>query len=172
MLFLLTGMCYAGKTTTGKLLGKELGIPAFDFSDLFKDIYGTTEIEYLNRFGQANFAEAEKRVLQKDYKDMVISLSGSCLYYTQEMTNLTRRPDTLVLFLHTPLSVIKERMEKDKNPRPILYPRPGMTFDELYYERFKIYAEYAHSFINIERSHAPSNVVSIIKSTLTAHKAI
>ena len=49
MTYILEGMCYAGKTTLGKMLGEKLNIPSMDSRDLFFNKYNISENDYLKK---------------------------------------------------------------------------------------------------------------------------
>lgn len=170
MLVLLMGMCYAGKTTCGKLLGEKMLMLSKDFSDLFKTKYGKTEYEYLNEHGSEIFAAAEKQIMSQHYENMIISLSGSAMYCTEEMNKLKEKAK--VVFINVPLRIIKQRRTAAANKRrPIVYPEGIKTFDELYYQRRAIYLKYADSIITVTDNETPEQVVNrIITELYREHK--
>jgi shikimate kinase len=55
MTIILQGMCYAGKTTLGELLGKKLNLPVLDSRDIFMDKYNISEVDYLEKYGREKF---------------------------------------------------------------------------------------------------------------------
>ena len=57
----LSGMCYAGKTTIGRLLAQRLNKYNIDSRDIFKIKYGISETEYLQQYGKDKFKEAEEK---------------------------------------------------------------------------------------------------------------
>tara|TARA_B110000908_G_scaffold172283_1_gene238788 strand:+ start:7527 stop:8027 length:501 start_codon:yes stop_codon:yes gene_type:complete len=162
MLVILIGMCYSGKTTIGKGLSMRLGLPSVDFAELFKQAFRKTELEYLKDHGKKYFKEAEHHLMKKSYDNMILSLSGSSIYYEEEMLKLFNDKNVKVIFLNPTLDVIKKRQADEGLDRPILYPDGINNFDELYKERYGLYTKYANFILNIDESQTPSDVVSEI----------
>lgn len=166
MLVILIGMCYAGKTTIGRLLSLRLGVPAVDFAELFAKKFRKTELEYLKDHGSKYFKEAELHLMKIKHDNIILSLSGSSVYYEEEMLRLFNDKNVKVIFLNPPLEVIKKRRDVEGEDRPILYP-PGINnFDELYKERYGLYTKYANVIINIDGNQTPAEVASDITSTI------
>ena len=69
----LSGMCYAGKTTIGRLLAQRLNKYNIDSRDIFKIKYGISETEYLQQYGKDKFKEAEEKSLHQDFNKSVVS---------------------------------------------------------------------------------------------------
>ena len=166
MLVILIGMCYAGKTTIGKLLSLRLGLPTTDFAELFVQKFRKTELKYLKDHGPKYFREAELYLMKKKYDNIILSLSGSSVYYEEEMLRLFNDKNTKVIFLNPPLDVIKKRRDDEGEDRPVLYPAGINNFDELYKERYGLYTKYANVIINVDGNQTPAEVASGITSTI------
>ena len=159
-------MCYSGKTTIGRLLSERLCVPWYDFAELFKQKFKKTELEYLKDHGSKFFKEAELHLMKKKYDKMILSLSGSSIYYEEEMLRLFEDKNVKVIFLNPPLDVINKRRKAEGCERPIVYP-PGInSFDELYKERYGLYSKYANIVVNIGEEHVPDDVASDITTSL------
>lgn len=168
MTIYLLGMCYAGKTTLGRLLGERLNKKWLDSRDLFKETYGITEIEFLSKYGQQAFIKAEEESLLKDFGDMVISLGGSAVYYTEVMNQLCE--NHTVIWLNVPFEVIKMRKENEfldnGRERPIVYPIGIFGFDDLYNTRKELYNKSNTHEVKVEKYDTPESVLDKIISIL------
>ena len=82
--FIIQGMCYAGKSTLGKMLADSIGVDFLDSRDLFFKVHGESEISYLKNNGNEKFKEAEKESLQSEFNG-VFSCGGSSIYYPNEV---------------------------------------------------------------------------------------
>ena len=156
-------MTYSGKSTLGPMLAKKLNLPFKDFRDLFYETYKITENEFLTKYGA--FSNAERSILTQPYDDIVISLSGSCVYHNQEMRNLKGT----VIYLNPILDILQERRNKDPNKdvRPILYP-PGInSYTQLYHQRKDLYPMYAHHIININTDELPEDTLAKVMTKIS-----
>jgi shikimate kinase len=162
MLIILIGMCYSGKTTIGKILSRRLGVPCVDFAELFEQKFGKTELEYLSDHGKKYFKEAEQHLMKKNYDNQVLSLSGSSIYYEEEMLKLFNDKNVKVIFLNPLLDVINKRRHDEGLERPILYPEGIKDFESLFIQRYGLYNKYANFVINIGADQSPQDVVSEI----------
>lgn len=164
MTLFLIGMCYAGKTTIGNLLSRKLGKSWIDSRDIFKNMYGVTENEYLLLHGQDQFQKAEAASIAQDFGDIVVSLGGSAIYYTEQMERI--RDQHTVIWLNVPLQVIEERKGRDTCQRPIVYPANVNSFSELYHQRHSLYKRYHSIQIRIHANDSPADVVNRIVDLL------
>jgi shikimate kinase len=162
MLIILIGMCYSGKTTIGKILSRRIGLPCVDFADIFKQKFGKTELEYLSDHGKKYFKEAEHHLMKKSYDNQVLSLSGSSVYYEEEMLKLFNDKNVKVIFLNPSLDTINKRRKNEGLDRPILYPEGIKDFEFLYKQRYGLYTKYANVVINIGDDQTPQDVASEI----------
>jgi len=161
---LLQGMCYAGKTTLGKMLGKALGLEVLDSRDIFVNKYGISEIEYLSKYGREKFIDAERKSLLQDFPDMVISVGGSAVYYHETMLLLKEKYK--IVWLNVPLASIKKRKEAEGKERPIVYPDGINSFDELYAQRAALYPRYSTHSVTVTETDKPQDVINKILKEL------
>lgn len=159
---ILIGMCYAGKTTIGKLLGQRLGKSVLDSRDIFEREYGISENEYLKKHGREQFLVAEEKSLLQNFENKVVSLGGSAIYYRDAMELLLRNKDYIIVWLDVPFSVIEKRKSLESWERPIIYPNGINTFEELYKERHTKYEKYHKLRIVISDKDTPEDVVKKI----------
>ena len=157
-MIVLTGMCYSGKTTIGKNLSQKINKPFYDFADLFFKEFSKTEMEYLEEYGKERFGEAERLVLSKASGDIILSLSGSCIYYDEEMLKLKDK----IIFLNPTLDNIKRRKSIENKERPILYPDGINSFEELYQQRVPLYHKYASKIIDVKDEDTIEDVTKMV----------
>ena len=154
MAIILQGMCYSGKTTLGQLVADGLGLPFVDAKDLFMRTHGMSAMDYLRLNGRDSFRAAERETLQQPFGDIVLSLSGSAVYYPKVMTAL--RQHHTIIWLHVPLKTIEERKETEAKERPIIYPEGIATFRALYAQRAQLYPHYSTVTIEVPGTEPPS----------------
>ena len=134
--FIFQGMCYSGKSTLGKMTADALGLNFLDSRDLFFKVHGMSEISYLKKFGKEKFKEAEKKLLEYDFKG-IFSCGGSAVYYPETMKKLQEKYN--IIWLDVNYDVIVSRKKKESRERPIVYPDGIETFQQLYNQRKELY---------------------------------
>lgn len=159
----LQGMCFSGKTTTGKYLSKKLGIEFLDSRDIFYQMHNEYDLDYLSRYGNERFCNAEKKSFLQNFGIKVVALSGSALYYEDLMTKL--RNEHIVVWLNVSYESILDRKNKEESHgiiRPIVYPDGILDFEDLYDKRTKLYKKYATIEIDIEYNDSIENILKKI----------
>ena len=160
MSYILEGMCYAGKTTLGKMLGEKLNISSMDSRDLFYNKYNVSENEYLKEYGKENFKKAERETLSHDFTNMIFSLGGSAIYYSEEMALLKEK--YTIIWLNVPFEVISYRKSQENWERPIVFPDGIHSFEELYNQRYNLYKKCHDIEIKVTKSDTPEDVIQKI----------
>ena len=160
MTYILEGMCYAGKTTLGKMLGEKLNIPSMDSRDLFFNKYNISENDYLKKYGKEDFKKAEKETLYHDFNNTVFSLGGSAIYYPKEMELLKEK--YTIIWLNVPFEVITYRKSRENWERPIVFPDGIDTFKQLYNQRYNLYKECHDIEIKVTETDTPEDVIQKI----------
>ena len=159
----LQGMCFSGKTTTGKYLSKKLGIDFLDSREIFYNIHNEYDLDYLSQYGNERFCDAEKNSFLQNFGMKVVALSGSALYYEDVMTKL--RNEHIVIWLNVSYDSILDRKKKEESDgiiRPIVYPDGILNFKDLYDTRTKLYQKYATITIDIEYNDSIENILKKI----------
>ena len=166
MTIFLIGMCYAGKTTIGKLLSEKLNKNWLDSRDIFKSLVGVSENEYLSKHGKMEFQKVEEASICQDFGDSIISLGGSAIYYSKQMQHLKDDPSHTIIWLNVPFDVIVQRKAAENWERPIVFPDGISSFYDLYCERRKLYEKFHTVEIKISSSDSPNDIVSAIINKL------
>jgi shikimate kinase len=137
----LTGFMGSGKSSVGRILAQNLGIP---FIDLDHEIEQSSKESIENIFattGESEFRKREAEQLRKiNMKDAVISTGGGAFIFNRDwmMQNGT------VIYLEVPFEILGTRIGAETS-RPL-----WKNAAELYKERKKIY-DSAHLTVNAAR---------------------
>lgn len=170
----IQGMCYSGKTTLGTLLAQRLNTKFLDSRYIFFNQWGIYDLDYLNKYGQEKFQDAEKLSLQQEFNEQgvgVVALSGSTLYLTDIMDNFYENSHkNLIIWLDVSFDIILFRKNREGTERPIVYPDGINSFEELYTSRRSIYEKYSHLNVVIEMSDTKEQVVEKVIDAIKRHQ--
>ncbi|WP_300667148.1 shikimate kinase [Desulfoluna sp.] len=158
----LTGMPAAGKSTVGVILAKRLGLNFTDSDVYIQAREGRRLSEIIREEGMERFkALEESHLCGMEATATVIATGGSVIYGRRAMDHLATHG--LVVYLHTPLSVLLERLS-DLEARGVVI-QPGMSVESLYHERHPLYMACAHLVIPTE-GLTPSGVADVVHEAL------
>ena len=139
----LIGLMAVGKTTVGRLLADELGMPFFDTDRVVEEKAGADIAWIFDVEGEAGFREREVQVVDEltGRDGVVLATGGGVILRSENRRHLAARGT--VVYLHSPIEKLIERTRRDKR-RPLL--RQGdsrATFERLASEREPLYSEIA-----------------------------
>lgn len=160
---ILCGFMGAGKTSVGKKLSKKLGMKFYDLDRFIEQEYGMPVSEIFARYGEAEFREIEKHAVEKTaaMEACVIACGGGTLM-NEENVICFHRAGGRIVFLDTPLSVIKLRLENDTK-RPLLQrPDRDRYIEALYQKRYPYY-RMASDLIIPSAGYPPAVVLRLAK---------
>jgi len=129
----LVGPMGAGKTTLGKKLARQLGVPFVDTDKLVSAEHGSIESIFENQ-GEEHFRELETKALEKSLTGAGIVATGGGVVISQRNRDLLN--GNLVVFLDTTQEHVIGSINLKK--RPLLRDNPD-RWTEIYLERKPIY---------------------------------
>lgn len=137
-------MMGSGKTSVGSALSARTGWPYRDNDATVTEIAGADAPTLLERDGVAALRAAESAALRLAAEDpgpLVAGVAGGVVEVAEDLA-LLRGTDAFVVYLHTPLDVLVERVG-DGAGRPFLQPRPAEALRRLLQGREPLYREVA-----------------------------
>lgn len=130
MKVVLVGYMGSGKSSVGKLLGLQLGIPFYDLDAVIEDIEQLSISDLFDKKGELYFRKSENKILQQIlHKDesFVLSLGGGtpCYYNNHE---LLLQDGIVSFYLKATSAKLVERLQVEKESRPLV---ASLNKDEL-----------------------------------------
>ncbi|TDQ30922.1 shikimate kinase [Zeaxanthinibacter enoshimensis] len=122
MKIVLLGYMGSGKSTVGKKLAAQLGIPFTDLDDYIEESLGNSIPEIFLNKGEIFFRKQEHLYLRKILEsegDKVIALGGGTPCYSNNM-NLILEKTPHVFYLSVPIPELNARLLTGKADRPLI----------------------------------------------------
>lgn len=138
---ILVGLMGAGKSSVGRIVAHELGLPFIDTDAEIERVSRMTIPELFATYGEAEFRALEGRVIKRILRTgpRVVSTGGGA--FINEKTRRHIQKGGLSLWLKADLDVLWERVNK-RDTRPLLRTEnPKKTLEDLMAARYPIYAE-------------------------------
>jgi len=137
---ILIGMPGSGKSTSGILLAKTLGLSFLDSDLLIQQQEGTLLQELVNQKGFFGFVEIEERIVSNlSAAHCVISTGGSVVYSEKSMNHFQKIG--IIVYLDVSFSEIMRRIQNISTRGIAL--KDGQSLENLYDERLPLYQKYA-----------------------------
>ena len=160
----LVGMMGAGKTSIGKRLAAELGIPFVDADNEIEAAANMTIPEIFETYGEDHFRDGERKVIARLLREgpRVIATGGGAVADPETRHRITCK--SIAIWLKADIDVLLERVKRRSN-RPLLKADdPERVLRRLAVEREPFYT-CAH--ITVKSHNAPhQHVVSEILARL------
>lgn len=120
----LCGFMGAGKSTIGSKLAEKLGLTFLDLDDFIAHKTGKSIPEIFEEGGEQAFRKTERTCILEIIRtyEGVVALGGGSLQNQHMVDHI--KLNGLLVFIETPISVILERIGKDRN-RPLLLNEEG-----------------------------------------------
>ncbi len=137
----LVGLMGAGKSSIGRLVAQQLGIPFVDTDAEIERVSRMTITELFAAYGEQEFRALETRVIKRLLKGgpRVVSTGGGA--FINESTRFHVKRGSLSVWLKADLDVLWDRVNK-RDVRPLLKTEnPKQTLEDLMNARYPIYAE-------------------------------
>ena len=124
----LTGYMGSGKTTLGRALATELGIPFIDLDHYSEKRYCKTIAQLFAEKGEEGFREIERRMLHEvgEFEDVIISTGGGTPCFFDNIEYMNRQGATV--FLDVPVERLFIRLSIARKKRPLIM---GKSDEEL-----------------------------------------
>ena len=124
----LIGYMGSGKTTVGKALAKEIGLPFYDLDWYIESRMRKKVSQIFTERGEEGFRVIERNMLHEvaEFEDVVISCGGGTPCFFDNMDYLNQQAQ--VVFLRCEPEVLKEHLLMGKGDRPLL---KGKSAEEL-----------------------------------------
>ena len=115
---ILIGYMGAGKTTVGKALAAELGVPFYDLDWYITMRYRRSVPEIFAERGEEGFRELERRMLHEaaEFENIVLSCGGGTPCFFDNMEYMNSLADTVYLKATPDVLAMHLRMGKGKRP--------------------------------------------------------
>ncbi|MBR1448901.1 MAG: shikimate kinase [Prevotella sp.] len=125
---ILIGYMGAGKTTVGKALSKELGIPFYDLDWYIESRRRKTVAQLFAEQGEEAFRKIEYNMLHEvaEFEDVIISCGGGTPCFFDNIDYMNQQGQ--VIYLKATPEVLYRHLLMGKTERPLL---KGKTPDEL-----------------------------------------
>lgn len=139
----IIGMPGSGKTTIGKILGRELDLKFYDMDEYIQERTSKSILELFEN-GEDYFRNIETEMckeLSKE-KNVLISTGGGVVKKKENIDAL--KNDALIIFLDRPVKKILEDVDVSK--RPLLKDGKERVIN-LYNERYELYKKYADEIV-------------------------
>ena len=125
---ILIGYMGAGKTTIGKALSKELGIPFYDLDWYIESRRHKTVPQLFAELGEEGFRKIEHNMLHEvtEYEDVIISCGGGTPCFFDNIDYMNEQGQ--VVYLRCNPEVLRGHLQMGKTERPLL---KGKSQEEL-----------------------------------------
>ncbi|MCK5471618.1 shikimate kinase [Candidatus Gracilibacteria bacterium] len=135
----LIGMRGSGKSAIGKTLAKFLD---FEFIDVDRELERNEDMkiaELVKKKGWKFFRDLEAKYAKKAAakKQVVIATGGGVVLREENVTNLKK--NGIIVFIHSPLEQLAQRVSKDKNRPSLTGKSPHEELEEVWQQRKEIY---------------------------------
>ncbi|WP_340150747.1 shikimate kinase [uncultured Sneathiella sp.] len=163
----LVGLMGAGKSSIGRRLASQLGLPFKDADAEIEAASNLTVAEFFEMHGEAAFREGERKVIARLLREPrhVLATGGGAFMDRKTRALIAKKGCSI--WLRAELDVIYKRCMK-RNNRPLLKTgNPKATLKKLMDERYPVYAE---ADITVDSGDGPHEiVVDKIIEALAAH---
>lgn len=142
---IIIGYMGAGKTTVGKALSRELGIPFYDLDWYIESRMRKTVPQIFALKGEEGFRKIEHNMLHEvaEFEDVIISCGGGTPCFFDNMEYLNSQGETIylkatpeVLHKHLKMGKTIRPLLRDKSPEEMLhFIREQLQYREPFYSK-------------------------------------
>lgn len=162
----LVGMMGVGKSTVGRMLANQLGVPFIDTDEEIERAADLTIAEIFERFGEDYFRDGERRVIARliDEGPKIIATGGGA--FINDMTRSLIKEKCHSVWIDAHLDILVARVSR-RNHRPLLIGKdPRAVLTELLEKRGPIYAlaDFHVSSDTAPHSETVAQIMKVLKS--------
>ena len=134
---ILIGYMGAGKTTVGKALSKELGIPFYDLDWYIESRRRKTIPQLFAELGEEGFRNIERNMLHEvaEFEDVIISCGGGTPCFFDNIDYMNQQGQ--VVYLHCEPEVLHKHLLMGKTERPLLKGKSPEELQQFIVEQLK-----------------------------------
>lgn len=137
----LVGMMGAGKSSVGRRLAAQLGVPFRDADFEIEAAAGCTIAEIFDRFGEQAFRDGERRVILRLLTEPPHVLATGGGAFVDERTRAQIKADAVSIWLRAPPELLAARVQR-RETRPLLRDGdPREILEKLLAAREPFYAQ-------------------------------
>lgn len=166
----LIGMMGAGKTSVGRCLERQTGLPRFDIDDMVSERMGKSIASIFADLGETEFRQAESEVLAtlQAAKPAIVVTGGGIVLREENVCRLKRLG--VVVWLDADEEVLFERASR-RSDRPLLQTEnPRATLSKISSDRRNLYEGAADIRIDTT-NHGDDEVAHLIMREIKARTA-
>lgn len=157
----LIGMPACGKSVTGVVMAKALGMKFTDTDLLIQERAGKGLQRIIDEDGIEAFRNAERDTLCGiETENTVIATGGSAVYYEDAMRHLGK--NSVIIYIRISMKDVKKRLRNIKTRGVAM--KKGQTLDELYQERVPLYEKYADITVDSNRESMEKTVEKMLEA--------
>ncbi len=151
----------AGKTTVGKSLGKELGMPFYDLDWYIETRMHRKVKEIFDEMGEEGFRKIERNMLHEvaEFENVVISCGGGTPCFFDNMEYMNRQGT--VVYLKCSPEVLFKHLRMGKGVRPLLLGKSDEELMTFIREQLKKREEYylqAGNTVDVTLMESPEKI--------------
>lgn len=161
---ILIGMPGAGKSTVGVILAKQTARNFVDTDLLIQAAQKRTLQDIVDTDGYVVLRKVEEEVLLGlSVQNCVIATGGSAVYSASAMSHL--KSSGLVIFIDVDIPTLESRVRNFRTRG--LAKRPDQSFEEMFYERFTLYTQYADitiKYADLTQEDVCARIMELVRS--------
>lgn len=161
----------AGKSTIGRMLAKELGLPFYDSDHEIEARTGANIPWIFDVEGEEGFRQRERQVIRELCQERGVVLATGGGVVTQQENRMHLGTNGFVVYLQASVAAQLERTAKDKK-RPLLQrPDRQAVLENLLKEREPLYLSVADMVLDTE-AHSPKSLIYQITNAVNSSRGL
>lgn len=135
---ILLGYMGAGKTTVGRVLARQLGLPFYDLDWYIESRMHQTVKQLFDSRGEEGFRTVERNMLHEaaEFEDIVLSCGGGTPCFFDNMDYMNSCGETI--YLKASPEVLHEHLKMGRGVRPLLLNKTPEEVDAFIHEQLKV----------------------------------